>query len=141
MIKRIAVCALLALVLVPAFAMAAGPQGQGSATGQEKGPACQGAGPAGSGMAQGTQQKFMNQADFGSGMGQGQMEKNRICNQTCDGSGAMTRNQSGFMSAGMVQGQQDRARNMTKDAVMDRIQDRIRLHDGSCGNCRNISVS
>ena len=35
MIKKMALCAVLILILVPAFAMAAGPQGQGSDTARE----------------------------------------------------------------------------------------------------------
>lgn len=147
MIKRIAICAVLVLMLVPAFAMAAGPQGQGSGADQEKGQMGQGSGSA-QGTGQMAQQKFVYQnSGENQNVGAMQMVQNRICNQSCDMSGLMIRkqNQSGLMfSSGqsvLAARQQGQAGNVTRDAVMDRIRERIQLKDGSCVNCTRPTSS
>lgn len=82
MFKKIALCALLVLLLAPAAVMAAGQQGQGSCTGNEAG-ICLQLQQRGSGDTAG-QGQFQN--------GNARMLKTRTCDEDCDQSQAMVRN-------------------------------------------------
>ncbi|MDD1718957.1 MAG: hypothetical protein LUQ25_02755 [Methanoregulaceae archaeon] len=125
MFRKIAICALIALMVVPAAVLAAGSQGSGNGNGSAQGTDTAGTGVQGmcqygknaehqfqcSGNQTATQKQFMygsqNTAQSGNqvnGQGNGQMLRTR----SCDLAGTQD---------------QDRTRNQT------------RLRDGSCGNC------
>jgi hypothetical protein len=133
MIKKIALCAVLILILVPAFAMAAGPQGQGSDTARGNCTQCQ------QQLASQVQTSIQLQND-----GDNQMLRNCNGDQECEMSRIMDRNQSqvrkstatgqGAVSAAPGQ-QQDQSRDGTGNQTWTRMMDRIHLQDGSCGNC------
>ena len=82
MFKKIALCAMLVLLLAPAAVMAAGQQGQGPCTGNEAG-TCLQVQQRGSGDTTG-QGQFQN--------GNARMLQNRSCDEDCDQSQAMVRN-------------------------------------------------
>lgn len=129
MIKKIAICAILALVLVPAFAMAAGPQDHGA------------------GNAKATARQAMQGTEQGQSIGAGQMMQNGTCTQNCEMARIMIRNQSqlGAGSAGGAAAlsidaarQQQRLGTQDGTRTMDRIMNRTHLRDGSCGNCTRL---
>ena len=136
MIRKIALCAVLVLILVPAFAMAAGPQGQGSGAAQ------------GNGIQQtasqeqvASQLQVMNQVQLSNQLqnnGEEQMFQNRICSQECEMSTVMAKNQSQmqFRSATGAENSVQQ-QNQTRGMTWDRIQNRTHLQDGSCGNCQD----
>jgi opacity protein-like surface antigen len=100
MFKKIALCAMLILILAPASVMAAGQQGQGQGNCNEAGTCLQGQHQmAGTATAQ---EKFQNGQGQMSGSasqnGNGQMNQTRSCDQTCEQD-------------------QARVRNMTRDSV------------------------
>ena len=82
MFKKIALCAMLVLLLAPAAVMAAGQQGQGPCTGNESG-TCLQVQQQGSGDTTG-QGQFQN--------GNARMLQTRTCDEDCDQSQAMVRN-------------------------------------------------
>ena len=94
MFRKIALCAMLFLLLAPAAVMAAGPQGQASGIGKEAG-CCLNAQHQ---MATDTmaQEKSQNGQGQGSGIasrnGDVQMLRTRSCDQTCEQDHAMVRN-------------------------------------------------
>ena len=129
MMKKIAICAILILVLVPAFAMAAGPQDQGAGNAQTNG-----------------RQARQQVTDQGKSGGTGQMEQ--ICSQNCEMARNMIRNQS-QLQAGSAGGasappsvsagwQQHPLGTTAGTQAMDRVMNRTHLRDGSCGNCPNL---
>ena len=133
MIKKMALCAVLILILVPAFAMAAGPQGQGSDKAREN--------------CTQSQQQLASQVQTSNQLqneGDNQMLRNCNGDQECEMSRIMARNQSqlrestatgqGGVSATPGQ-QQDQSRDGTGNQTWNRMRDRIHLQDGSCGNC------
>jgi hypothetical protein len=133
MLKKMALCAVLILILVPAFAMAAGLQGQGSDTAQ------------GNGLQ--IQQQIANKVQKSNQLqnnGEDQMFQNRTCNQECDMSMVMAKNQSqvrgvyakgqGSVSSSSDQ-QLDQSRDRPGNQNWTRMKDQIHLQDGSCGNC------
>jgi hypothetical protein len=123
MIKKMAIIAVLILFLVPAFAMAAGPQGEGNGSATQD-------------NGQQIQQQVSSQELRSTQMqnsGESQMLQNRFCSQECLMSGVMTQNQGKLQMGSTNDQQQDQTRDMT----WDRIRDRSHLQDGSCGNCQN----
>ncbi len=83
MIKKMALCAVLILILVPAFAMAAGPQGQGSDTAREN--------------CTQSQQQLASQVQTSNQLqnnGEDQMLRNCNGDQECEMSRIIARNQS-----------------------------------------------
>ena len=133
MIKKMALCAVLILILVPAFAMAAGPQGQGSDTARENCTQSQ--------QQLGSQMQTSNQLQ---NKGEDQMLRNCNGDQECEMSRIMARNQTqlrestatgqGSVPAASVQ-QQYQSDDGTGNQTWNRMRDRIHLQDGSCGNC------
>jgi hypothetical protein len=125
MIKKMAITAVLILILVPAFAMAAGPQGQGDGSATQE-----------NGLQ--LQQQISSQEQMSTQMqnsGEDQMLQNRFCTQECLRSGIMTQSK-GTLQLGSTSGlQQDQTRDMT----WDRIRDRSHLQDGSCGTCPTLT--
>ena len=83
MIKKMALCAVLILILVPAFAMAAGPQGQGSDMARGNCTQCQ--------QQPASQVQTSNQLQND---GDNQMLRNCNGDQECEMSRIMARNQS-----------------------------------------------
>jgi hypothetical protein len=116
MFKKIALCAMLVLILIPASVMAAGMQGQGSGS----------ANGAGSGMQSQSQtamdsssgEQSINSHGQGSGTASGsggaQMARSGSCNGTCDQD--MIRNMT-----------QDMIRNMTQDMIQNMTRSQLRL--------------
>ncbi len=107
MYKKILICAVIALILVPAAVLAAGPGGNsnGAASGQgqclQDGQNC---------MNQSAQQGTGAQEQYRHGMGQNGAKG--TAGAQCSGDGQCT-------------GEQKQTRSM------------LRLHDGSCGGCKN----
>jgi hypothetical protein len=133
MIKKMALCAVMILILIPAFTMAAGPQGQGSDTAR--------------GNCTQSQQQIANQVQTSNLLqnnGEDQMLRNCNGDQECEISRIMARNQSrlhestatgqGSVSEASVQ-QKYQSSDGTGDQTWNRMRDRIHLQDGSCGNC------
>lgn len=117
MFKKIALCAMLVLILVPASVLAAGMQGQASGTGRGAGSGMQSQSQAAIDSTTGEQ--LVNSHGQGSagasGSGNARMSGASSCNGTCDQD--MVRN--------MTRSQDhDRIRNMTQD--QDMIQDMTR---------------
>lgn len=127
MMKKIALCAILVLVLVPAFAMAAGPQGHGAGFTQAGG-----------------QQARQQVTEQGQSGGAGQFQ---ACSQNCEMARHMIRNQN-QLQTGSAAGeatpsvsagwQQHRYGATAGSGAMDRAMNRTHLRDGSCGNCPNL---
>jgi len=94
MFKKIALCAMLVLLLAPAAVMAAGQQGQAQGIGNEAGN-CLNVQHQVAGTAT-AQEKFQNGQAQGSRSamqnGDARMLQNRSCDQTCDQDQAMVRN-------------------------------------------------
>jgi hypothetical protein len=92
MFKKIALCAMLVLILAPAAVMAAGPQGQAQGIGNEAGNCLNVQHQVAIDTA--AQEKFQNGPGSGSAMqnGNGQMDQTRSCDQTCEQDQAMVRN-------------------------------------------------
>jgi hypothetical protein len=94
MFKKIALCAMLVLILAPAAVMAAGQQGQGQGIGNEAGTCLHVQQQTASDTT--AQEKFQNGQGQGSGNailnGNGQMLQNRSCDQDCEQDQAMIRN-------------------------------------------------
>jgi hypothetical protein len=128
MFKKIALCAMLVLILIPASVMAAGMQGQGSGS----------ANGAGSGMQSQSQtamdsssgEQSINSHGQGSGTASGsggvQMARSGSCNGTCDQDMIrnMTRSQDQDMIRNMTQ---DMIRNMTQDMIQNMTRSQLRL--------------
>ena len=165
MFKKIALCAMLVLLLAPAAVMAAGQQGQAQGIGNEAGNSLNVQHHVAADTA--AQEKFQNGQGSGSAMqnGNGQMDQARSCDQDCDQDQVMVRNmtrdqirlgsESGL--AGESQGagsngdaqmlqtrscdqtcEQDQAmvRNMTHDQV--RLgSDSVRQQDGTADSVQN----
>jgi hypothetical protein len=120
MFKKIALCAMLVLILIPASVMAAGMQGQGSGS----------ANGAGSGMQSQSQtamdsssgEQSINSHGQGSGTASGsggvQMARSGSCNGTCDQD--MIRNMTRSQD-------QDMIRNMTQDMIQNMTRSQLRL--------------
>jgi len=94
MFKKIALCAMLVLILAPAAVMAAGQQGEAQGIGNQAG-TCLNVQHQIAGDATG-QQKFQNGQGQGSGSasqnGDARMLQNRSCDQTCEQDQTMVRN-------------------------------------------------
>jgi len=94
MFRKIALCAMLVLILAPAAVMAAGPQGQAQGIGNEAGN-CLNVQHQMAGTAT-AQEKFQNGQGQMSGSasqnGNGQMTQNRSCDQDCEQDQARVRN-------------------------------------------------
>jgi len=92
MFKKIALCAMLVLILAPAAVMAAGPQGQAQGIGNEAGNCLNVQHQVATDTA--AQEKFQNGPGSRSAMqnGNGQMDQTRSCDQTCEQDQAMVRN-------------------------------------------------
>ena len=94
MFKKIALCAMLVLLLAPAAVMAAGPQGQAQGIGNEAGN-CLNVQHEIAGDTT-VQEKFQNGLDQGSGSamqnGDARMLQTRSCDQNCEQDQAMDRN-------------------------------------------------
>jgi hypothetical protein len=96
MMKKIALCAVLILVLVPAFAMAAGPQGPGAGKSSSAGNGLQVQQMTTSETASQVQLRSCQQQGFGNSAenGNGQMLRNRTCDQDREMLQNMIRNQT-----------------------------------------------
>jgi len=152
MFKKIALCAMLVLILAPAAVMAAGQQGQVQGIGNEAGNCLNVQHQIATDTA--AQEKFQNGQGSGSTMqnGNGQMDQARSCDQDCDQDQDMVRNmtrdqirldsESGL--AGKNQGAgpngdgqmlQDRSCDQDcdqdQDMVRDMTRDQIRLGSDS----------
>jgi hypothetical protein len=92
MFKKIALCAMLVLILAPAAVMAAGPQGQAQGMGNEAGNCLNVQHQVATDTA--AQEKFQNGQGSGSAMqnGNGQMDQIRSRDQDCDQDQAMVLN-------------------------------------------------
>jgi hypothetical protein len=120
MFKKIALCAMLVLILIPASVMAAGMEGQGSGS----------ANGAGNGMQSQSQtaidsssgEQSINSHGQGSGTASGsggaQMARSGSCNGTCDQD--MIRNMTRSQD-------QDMIRNMTQDMIQNMTRSQLRL--------------
>jgi len=142
MIKKIALYAVLILIFVPAFAMAAGHQGSGP----------QGSGSQGSGPGILAQQQTANQMQLSNQLqNSGEEFQNQICNQN----NVMTQGQSQWGNGQIVNSQnlllsnsgdhdrlrdRDRLKDGTGDGIPDRDQVRDRLKDGSTTDLLSISA-
>jgi len=149
MFKKIALCAMLVLILAPAAVMAAGPQVQAPGIGKEAGSCLQ----VQHQMTSDTtgQEKFQNSQGQGSGIasrnGDVQMLRTRSCDQTCEQDQAMVRNMtrdqirlgSGSDPAGEHQGTGSNGGDCSalqqQDGSGDPVQNRFGL---SKGNGQNI---
>ena len=152
MIKKIVLCVVLVMVLVPAFAMAAGPQGQGSGTAQGNCQQFQQQTATQEQVAHQVQNVYQeqvaNQVQTSSQLqnnGEEQMLQNRICTQECEMSQVMKQNQSpvrkgSALGQGTGAGVCDQLQNQTRNMIGEMIQNRTRLQDGSCGNCPTLST-
>jgi len=120
MIRKLALCALLVLIIVPAFALAAGHQGQGAGTGTELRDCLQVRQQAAGEEPRNEQVRACLMQGNRTGVGQEirQMAQNRISGQD----GLHVRNMTGI-------GQQ------VREHAGLMIQSR--LQDGSCGACPN----
>jgi hypothetical protein len=107
MMKKILICAIIALVLVPASVMAAGFGGKGTGAASGQGQCLQDG------------QNCMNQTGQ---QGSGSQAHYRYCAQQNGANGA-----TGTQCSG--NGQCDTLKNQTRSM--------LRLHDGSCGGCKN----
>jgi hypothetical protein len=96
MMKKIALCAVLILILIPAFAMAAGPQGPGSSKSTTAGNGPQLQQQTTSEITSQVQLRSCQQQGFGIAAenGNGQMIRNRICEQDREMLQNMIRNQT-----------------------------------------------
>ena len=128
MFSKIAICALIALIVVPAAVLAAGSQGSGN----------------GNGIAQGTlvQQDTAMQAmhRFGDTTDhQYQCNGNQTCAQKQFMYGAENNAQNGNQVTGQGNGKMLQAMSGDQQSAkdMDRNMNQTRLRDGSCGNCVN----
>ena len=120
MIRKIALCALLVLIIVPAFALAAGLQGQGAGTSTELRDCLQA-------RQQATNEEARNEQVRtclmqGTGTGEGQELRQMIRNHISGQDGLQVRNMTGI-------GQQVREHAG--------LMNQSRLQDGSCGACPN----
>jgi Skp family chaperone for outer membrane proteins len=120
MFKKIALCAMLVLILAPAAVMAAGQQGQGQGIGNEAGTCLHVQQQTASDTT--AQEKFQNGQGQGSGNailnGNGQMLQNRSCDQDCEQDQAMIRN----MTRDQIRQDSDsvQQQNRTADSVQNR---------------------
>jgi len=128
MFRKIAICTLIALIVVPAAVLAAGSQGNGN----------------GKGIAQGTQvqQDTATQAmhRFGENTGhQYQCNGNQTCAQEQFMYGVENNTQNGNQVIGQGNGKMFQAMSRDQQSAkdMDRNRNQTRLRDGSCGNCVN----
>jgi len=167
MLKKIALCAMLVLILAPAAVMAAGQQGQAQGIGNEAGTCLNVQHQAAADTA--AREKFQNGQGQGSERasqnGDALMLRNRSCDQDCDQDQAMVRNmtrdqirlnsESGLASESKGKGSNGDARmlqNRSCDQDCDQDQamvrnmtrDQIRLdsgtaqhQDGTAGSAQN----
>jgi hypothetical protein len=166
MLKKIALCAMLVLILAPATVMAAGQQGQAQGIGNEAGTCLNVQHQAAADTA--AREKFQNGQGQGSESasqnGDALMLRNRSCDQDCDQDQAMVRNmtrpdrvkfRTGLASESMGTGSngdavmlrnrscdqdcdQDQAmvRNMTRDQI--RLDSgSVQQQDGTAGSAQN----
>ncbi len=133
MIKKMALCIVLILILVPAFAMAAGPQARGSDATRENCTQSQ--------QQLATQVQMSNQQQNN---GECQMLRNCDGNEEVNREGVIAQNQIrmyGATAAGQgavisaADQQQDQSRGRTGNQMGKRVRDRTNIQDGSCGNC------
>jgi len=141
MYKKIALCAMLVLLLAPAAVMAAGQQGPGSCTGNEAG-TCLQVQQQGSGDMTG-QGQFQN--------GNAQMLRTRTCDEGCDQNQVrnMTRNQNRLNADPLQQGgaaepSQNRFGMMKGkgQTIQTGLADQLRTHiRNAAGICRMLQPS
>jgi hypothetical protein len=139
MMKKILICAMIALVLVPASVMAAGFGGKSTGTGSGQGQCLQ------DGQNCGNQtglQGSGTMAQYRSGMNQ-DGAKGKLCTgdgQNCagqgsqDGSGAMAQYRSGMQQDG-TRGTRGSGNGVCTDA-QNQTRSMLRLHDGTGANCK-----
>ncbi len=133
MIKKMALCIVLILILVPAFAMAAGPQARGSDATREN--CTQSQQQLASQVQMSKQQQnngecpmLRNCAGNEEGKMEGVFAQNQIRMRVATAAG-----QGAVISA--ADQQQDQSRDRTGNQMVKRAMDRTNIQDGSCGNC------
>ena len=148
--RTLLVCGLIALIVIPASVIAAGPMGNaaesGKSTSQNMGGADNNQGTSGQGV---TGDQTTNRFGFSlETPGKGTMLQSRICdmqclqNQTSRGTGVMAgssdqANRYGFSLETAGKGTMVQTRNLDMQSAQDMIKNQIRLREGSCGNCIN----
>jgi len=146
--RTLLVCGLIALIVVPASVIAAGPMGNSAETGRTMGQNMVNSdgnqGTAGQGAAG---DQTINRYGFSlETAGKGTMLQTRICdmqclqNQTSLGTGLNAgsvnqANRFGFLMETPGKGLSLQTRSLDMQSVQDQIRNQTRLHDGSCGNC------
>jgi hypothetical protein len=161
--RTLLVCGLIALIVVPASVIAAGPMGNSAGSGKNmgqnmvssdghQGTAGQAtAGQATAGQATAGQGAAGDQSINRNGFsletaGKGTMLQTRTCDMQClqnqtsqgtglnVGSGNQT-NRFGFLLETPGKGISLQTRNVDMQSFQDQIRNQTRLRDGSCGNC------
>jgi hypothetical protein len=146
--RTLLVCGLIALIVVPASVIAAGPMGNSVESGKNMGQnmvsSSGNQGTAGQGAAG---DQSINRYGFSlETAGKGTMLQARTCdmqclrNQTSQGTGlnAGSGNQAnrfGFLLETPGKGISLQTRNGDMQSIHDQIKNQTRLRDGSCGNC------
>ena len=148
--RTLLVCGIIALIVIPASVLAAGPMGNSSDTGRSIGQGTAGTDNSQGSSGQGTAGD-QTTTRFGFSLetpGKGTMLQTRICdmqclqNQTDRGTGIMAgsgdqANRYGFSLETPGKGTMLQTRNLDMQSVQDKIKNQVRLRDGSCGNCIN----
>jgi hypothetical protein len=151
--RTLLVCGLIALIVVPASVIAAGPMGNSAGSGKNMGQNMvssygnQGtAGQAAAGQGVAGDQSINRNGFSLETAGKGTMLQTRTCDMQClqnqtsqgtglnVGSGNQT-NRFGFLLETPGKGISLQTRNVDMQSFQDQIRNQTRLRDGSCGNC------
>jgi hypothetical protein len=148
--RTLLICGLIALIVVPASVMAAGPMGGSSDQGKGMGQNVVNAGTATGTSGQGSAgDQAVNRFGFSLETGgKGSMLQTRICdmqclqNQTGQGAGltkgsTAQANRFGFSLETAGKGTMLQTRSLDIQHAGGQIRNQTRLQDGSCGNCIN----
>jgi hypothetical protein len=148
--RTLLVCGLIALIVIPASVIAAGPMGNAADTGRNIGQNMAGADNSQETSGQGNSgDQTTNRFGFSlETPGKGSLLQTRICdmqclqNQTSRGTVGMAgsgdqANRYGFSLETAGKGTMLQTRNLDMQSIHDQIKNQTRLRDGSCGNCPN----
>ncbi|MBP1929219.1 hypothetical protein J2741_001766 [Methanolinea mesophila] len=148
--RTLLVCGLIALIVVPASVIAAGPMGGSAESGKLMGQNLVGSGSGQGSSGQATAgDQTINRFGFTlDTSGKGTMLQTRICDMEClqnqtaqDGgsdSGSLNQaNRFGFSLETAGKGTMLQTRSLDAQSARDLIRNQTRLQDGSCGNCIN----
>ena len=147
--RTLLICGLIALIVVPASVIAAGPMGGSAESGKNMGlnMVNSGSGQMSSGQ-QAAGDQVVNRFGFSlDTAGQGTMLQTRLCDMQClqnqtavnasaSGSGSQA-NRFGFSLETAGKGTMIQTRALDMQSAGDMIRNHTRLQDGSCGNCIN----